>query len=359
MRTSSSANESAGRIGDYLGNSYLEFYNSTLGNFRLVNKQGSANFGGIIFETGSTPTDRWRITNLGILRSNGAQTIQTSTGDLTIATGGGNGNINLNAQGTGTTIINKTTDSATFSLLRFNTARAWEFRTINAGSETHLSLVDLTGGKRLNFVNDIAGESIFISPTLRRLGSSSFLSFGTESIERWRISETGILQSNGAQTIQTSTGNLTLATAGGNGNILLSPNGSGNVEIGYTALQGLYKLDVNGSGRFSGNINGAIFRSNNGSITLSSGTYGLIINIPDARSNYIINVVGTTALNQLASSFILSAIISKMPGSQTSEITIIKPASSVDIRVVNNTEIEVRQNSGVSQTLSWSILRLL
>jgi hypothetical protein len=54
----------------------------------------------------------------------------------------------------------------------------------------------------------------------------------TNSVESWRIASTGILQSNGAQTIRTSTGNLTLATAGGNGNIVLSPNGTGNVGIG-------------------------------------------------------------------------------------------------------------------------------
>jgi len=111
MRTSSSSNESVGRIGDYLGNSYIEFYNANLGNFRLVNKQGSENFGSIIFETGSTPTDRWRITNLGILQSNGAQTIQSSTGNLTIATAGGNGNILLSPNGTGNVGIGTTTPS--------------------------------------------------------------------------------------------------------------------------------------------------------------------------------------------------------------------------------------------------------
>jgi hypothetical protein len=52
-------------------------------------------------------------------------------------------------------------------------------------------------------------------------------------IERWRIGLTGILQSNGAQTIQTSTGNLTLATAAGNGNILITPNGTGNVGVNF------------------------------------------------------------------------------------------------------------------------------
>jgi hypothetical protein len=54
---------------------------------------------------------------------------------------------------------------------------------------------------------------------------------GALETEKWRIRDTGILQSNGAQTIQTSTGNLTLATAAGNGNINLVPNGSGIVDI--------------------------------------------------------------------------------------------------------------------------------
>lgn len=64
---------------------------------------------------------------------------------------------------------------------------------------------------------------------------------------RWSILSTGILQSNGAQTIQTSTGNLTLATAAGNGNIILSPNGTGLVMIGSGTPTNL--LDVNGTAR--------------------------------------------------------------------------------------------------------------
>jgi hypothetical protein len=68
---------------------------------------------------------------------------------------------------------------------------------------------------------------------------------GTTNTERWTIESTGILQSNGAQTIQTSTGNLTLATAGGNGNIILSPHGTGNVLINSTSpLTGGGKLQI-------------------------------------------------------------------------------------------------------------------
>jgi hypothetical protein len=80
-------------------------------------------------------------------------------------------------------------------------------------------------------------------------GEIRFLTLGEN--ERWRIRDTGILQSNGAQTIQTSTGNLTLATAGGNGNIVLSPNGSGRVLIGNTAQRNTY---------FNTNITSNIFQ---------------------------------------------------------------------------------------------------
>jgi len=41
-------------------------------------------------------------------------------------------------------------------------------------------------------------------------GSAGTFSFETDGTEKWRITSAGILQSNGAQTIQTSSGALTL-----------------------------------------------------------------------------------------------------------------------------------------------------
>ena len=70
---------------------------------------------------------------------------------------------------------------------------------------------------------------------------------GTNRAERWRIRASGTFESNGAQTIQTSTGNLTIATAGGNGDIILSPNGTGKVGIGISTPEA-QGLNVAGGG---------------------------------------------------------------------------------------------------------------
>ena len=53
---------------------------------------------------------------------------------------------------------------------------------------------------------------------------------GTARVQGNLNVSTGGITLTGAQTIQTSTGNLTLSTAAGNGNILLTPNGSGTVN---------------------------------------------------------------------------------------------------------------------------------
>jgi hypothetical protein len=116
-------------------------------------------------------------------------------------------------------------------------------------------------------------------------------------VERWSILSTGVFQSNGAQTIQTSTGNLTLATAGGNGNIVLTPNGSGVVVINSITTNTQYAEFGRTAGRrleFSnfivGSVNDAGHRIN------ASSTFGVIAIATNGIDRILINQSGNVGI---------------------------------------------------------------
>jgi hypothetical protein len=96
-----------------------------------------------------------------------------------------------------------------------------------------------------------------------RVESLNFI-INANGTERWRINNTGILQSNGAQTIRTSTGNLTLATNGGNGNIVLTPHGTGDVGIGVTNMSSFFNQASNLVIGNTGNVGLTIYSSTGG-----------------------------------------------------------------------------------------------
>jgi hypothetical protein len=88
--------------------------------------------------------------------------------------------------------------------------------------------------------NTITNNSVFLGLGTRALADNQTnqIVIGNEAIGNGSNTATignaslTHLYFTGAKTISTTTGNLTLATAGGNGNILLSPNGTGRVGIG-------------------------------------------------------------------------------------------------------------------------------
>ena len=137
-------------------------------------------------------------------------------------------------------------------------------------------------------------------------GLTNTIKFVTGGSERWRITDAGILQSPAGQTIQTSTGNLTLATGGGNGHILLSPNGSGNVGIGTTNPTNelhIYKLTgptLNLQAGGTGTDGFKIIKGDSGeAYVYNQGAYGLSIGTNNTQRIYITSTgnvgIGTTA----------------------------------------------------------------
>jgi hypothetical protein len=237
-------------------------YNNYFSGSQLVSDatKGSAQIGigrtseGVItFWTNSSgsgiPIERWRITETGVLQSNGLQTIQTSTGNLTLATGGGNGNIFLSPNGIGKVGIGTTAvgnfDSVPLLVVGGGTADSGIVIYTSNATSGYLQFADGTSG-----AEEYRGFIKYDHAT-------NSMSFSTNSTTRtdaeWQITSTGVFQSNGAQTIQSSTGNLTIATAAGDGNILLSPNGTGNVGVGTTPSGA--KLDVLGNFRVRRDIN--------------------------------------------------------------------------------------------------------
>jgi fibronectin-binding autotransporter adhesin len=349
----------------YSNETFLQNGNS----FGTIATIGTNDNNNLDFETNGTT--RWSITTAGILQSNGAQTIQSSTGNLTLATGGGNGNIVVNANGTGildvqdnatfagTVRVNGTgiTNSSGYEIvqtnatdwLRINQNNSftngtaaygnWAFGTgglsVGTWGTAGAGNIQASGNIAAGGTLTVTGNSTFDTNTLFVNSSTNSVGIGTASpskqltitsptndvevlrinayggaggvvgqaeigfgfydtngeasaslgfeeyssasaggnlifktrpdgateatrpTERWRITSTGILQSSGAQTIQTSTGNLTLATGAGNGNILLTPNGTGNVGIGTASP--VQELHVKSG-------------SNNGDIRLESST---------------------------------------------------------------------------------------
>ncbi len=151
----------------------------------------------------------------------GAQTLQGTTAVINF------NNFDVDASGNVTLAGDLGAVNGTFS---------GDIGAVNATFSGDISAVDatLSGDLAVN------GGDITSTGTLRLTTSNpNSIEFYTNSLGRWSILSGGEFQGNGASTIRTNTGNLTLTSMGGNGSVILTPNGAGTVSLdGNTAVSG-------------------------------------------------------------------------------------------------------------------------
>lgn len=170
----------------------------------------------------------------------GSDTALTETDSILQAFGKVQGQINARVSGTGVVgqvaIFDNTRNIIGYSNVTYDKTNGYLLlgTTDTTITRNELRLFGSTGGL-VRFYSGLVNEAIIYTDTnnlqIRPLAATGQTNIWGDGTIRWSILSTGILQSSGAQTIQTSTGNLTLATGGGNGNIILSPNGTGRVSV--------------------------------------------------------------------------------------------------------------------------------
>jgi hypothetical protein len=209
----------------------------------------------------------------GIFRSNGDQDLTLKTGNSTTGSisikNGTNGNIALSPNGTGEVDISKVDidDGAIDgTTIGSSTASTGAFTTVTASTS-----IDITGAAGLILEKD---------ETITNATDGTVLINGT--IAGGSGLGVGIFQSNGDQDVTLQTGNSTTGsitiTDGANGNITLSPNGTGEVDIS--------KVDIDG-GTIDGTVIGASSASTGAFTTVTANT---------AEINTSIDITGPSGL---------------------------------------------------------------
>jgi len=206
-------------FGTDFGNALDGYLYNVGGNLRIGNATSVAPFSQSFFLfSNATATPNIWITGsqVGIGKSSGALNGTLDVNGSAIITG----SLNVSAGITGSLFGTATTAST------LATSRTLWGQSFNGSA-------NVTGN--LTSVGDITGTTDMVVSCPGRLQLYTTVSqpirFFPNATQRWEMTPEGILSSTGAQTITTSTGNLKLASGAGNGKILLTPHGTGSVEI--------------------------------------------------------------------------------------------------------------------------------
>jgi hypothetical protein len=238
---------------------------------------GPANDVNLSFRTNATI--RWTITNNGILQSNGAQTIQSSSGILSIQpTGGVNlasvsgvvssgGNINVGGQLTFTPAESRLISGSSSFAVNNNNNSENQFRIVNStGAATFRSGIATNGytasSSYAAIFNGAVGIGTNVPSTNNNLTLSSSTGFNLELINpdtggvTWQIGATnngygsggdrlvftyGGASANSLLTLVQSTGNVLIGTTTDNGSRLRV---NGSVALPHTTKSANYTLDA-------------------------------------------------------------------------------------------------------------------
>jgi hypothetical protein len=128
-------------------------------------------------------------------------------------------------------------------------------RSSSAGAAAQISIIAGNGGASTLAFGDTDSEQ---TGRIRYDHALDKMNFIVANATKWAIASAGELEGQGASTITTSAGTLTLLaatlalTTSANGDILIQPHGTGKVGIGTGSPA--YLLDVAGAGRFTGTV---------------------------------------------------------------------------------------------------------
>jgi hypothetical protein len=254
--------------------------------WRISNNAGALNFDVGINTTTTTPMSLQSsglLTLLGSISLTGASSVSTTTGNLTLSTSAGNGNILLEPHGTGIITHTKALASKgpnyTSTWMRFTEDQYGNALYLGSGGLTAIG-----GGESINEIipNIGAGEEVMVFGSDNQTTATAFRFISSlqagwaGKVEALTITGAGdaTLAGNlvltGASSVSSSTGNLTVQSSAGNGQLILSSHGTGAVSLDSGTTGGInIGTNANAKTITLGNSTGAT------GITLTTGTGGI------------------------------------------------------------------------------------